>query len=135
MVHLDVKKVGVIPDGGGWRVHGRGSEQAKQSVRGRKRGGRARYTYLHTAIDGYSRLAYTEALPDEKARTAIGFTHRARAFFARHGITHIHRIVTDIQAWWRPWGSRWHGRPCEDPGCRRPLAVLLDRLGLVPLAC
>jgi transposase InsO family protein len=52
-------------------------------------------TYLHTAIDGYSRLAYTEALPDETARTAIGFTHRARAFFARHGIGHVHRIVTD----------------------------------------
>jgi transposase InsO family protein len=95
MVHLDVKKVGVIPDGGGWRVHGRGSEQAKQAVRGRKRGGRGRYTYLHTAIDGFSRLAYTEALPDETARTAIAFTHRARAFFTAHGIRHIHRIVTD----------------------------------------
>jgi transposase InsO family protein len=99
MVHLDVKKVGVIPDGGGWRVHGRGSEQAKHVRRGKTRGkthhGPARYTYLHTAIDGFSRLAYTEALPDEKARTAIGFVHRARAFFAAHGITHIHRIVTD----------------------------------------
>ncbi|TDQ04824.1 transposase IS481 family protein [Labedaea rhizosphaerae] len=101
MVHLDVKKVGVIPDGGGWRAHGRGSEQAKQSVRGRTRGGRARYTYLHTAIDGYSRLAYTEALPDEKAATAIAFTHRARAFLAAHGITHIHRIVTDNGACYR----------------------------------
>ena len=104
MVHVDVKKVGVIPDGGGWRVHGRGSEQAKQSVRGRARGknrGRARYTYLHTAIDGYSRLAYTEALPDETARTAIGFTHRARAFLARHGIRYVHRIVTDNGACYR----------------------------------
>jgi transposase InsO family protein len=101
MIHLDVKKVGVIPDGGGWRVHGRGSQAAKQSIRGRKRGGRARYTYLHTAIDGYSRLAYTEALPDETARTAIRFTHRARAFFARHGIRHVHRIVTDNGACYR----------------------------------
>jgi transposase len=101
MVHLDVKKVGQIPDGGGWRVHGKGSEQAKQSIRGRKRGGRARYTCLHSAVDGYSRLAYTEALPDETARTAIGFTHRARAFFAAHGITHIHRIVTDNGACYR----------------------------------
>jgi transposase len=101
MIHLDVKKVGVIPDGGGWRVHGRGSDQAKQSVRGRKRGGRSRYTYLHTAIDGFSRLAYTEALPDETARTAIAFTHRARAFFARHGIHHVYRIVTDNGACYR----------------------------------
>lgn len=95
MVHLDVKKVGQIPDGGGWRVHGRGSDHAKQVDRGKKRGDRPHYTYLHSAIDGYSRLAYTEALPDETAHTAIGFTHRARAFFAAHGITHIHRIVTD----------------------------------------
>jgi transposase len=101
MVHLDVKKVGVIPNGGGWRIHGRGTEAAKQSVRGRTRGGRGRYTYLHTAIDGFSRVAYTEALPDETARTTIGFTHRARAFLARHGITHIHRIVTDNGACYR----------------------------------
>jgi len=45
------------------------------------------YTYLHTAIDGFSRLAYTEALDDEKASTTIGFFCRARAFFAAHGIS------------------------------------------------
>lgn len=95
MVHLDVKKAGQIPDGGGWRVHGKGSDQDRLVARGKTRGQRARYTHLHSAVDGYSRLAYTEALPDETARTAIGFVHRARAFFARHGITHIHRIVTD----------------------------------------
>jgi transposase InsO family protein len=95
MVHLDVKKTGQIPDGGGWRIHGKDSEHARQVARAKTRGQRPRYTYLHSAVDGFSRLAYTEALPDEKARTAIGFVHRARAFFARHGITHIHRIVTD----------------------------------------
>ncbi|GAB3002857.1 hypothetical protein GCM10027184_69610 [Saccharothrix stipae] len=88
------------PDGGGWRVHGRGSEQAKQVERAKntgtgKSGASRSYTYLHSAVDGFSRLAYTEALPDEKAVTAISFTHRARAFFAAHGITDIHRIVTD----------------------------------------
>lgn len=46
-------------------------------------------------MDGFSRLAYTEALPDEKAATAIAFMHRVRAFFAAHGIIHIQRIVTD----------------------------------------
>jgi transposase InsO family protein len=95
MVHLDVKKVGRIPDGGGWRAHGRGSEQARRSKRATGRGPRVSYTYLHSAVDGFSRLAYTEALPDEKARTAIAFLSRARAFFAAHGISHIHRIVTD----------------------------------------
>jgi hypothetical protein len=78
-----------------------GRAQAKQAARGRKRGNRARYTYLHTAIDGYSRLAYTEALPDETAHTAITFTHRARAFFTRHGITPIHHITTDNGAYYR----------------------------------
>ncbi|MDT8915138.1 IS481 family transposase [Amycolatopsis sp. PS_44_ISF1] len=95
MVHLDVKKTGQIPDGGGWRVHGKGSDQDRLVARGKTRGQRPRYTYLHSAVDGYSRLAYTEALAAEKARTAIGFVHRARAVFARHGITHIHRLVTD----------------------------------------
>ncbi|WP_329073373.1 IS481 family transposase [Amycolatopsis sp. NBC_01480] len=101
MVHLDVKKTGQIPDGGGWRVHGKGSDQDRLVARSKTRGQRARYTYLHSAVDGYSRLAYTEALPDEKASTAIGFVHRARAFFAAHGITHIHRLVTDNGACYR----------------------------------
>lgn len=87
--------VGRIPDGGGWRVHGRGSEHAKKVERAKAAGARAGYVYLHSAVDGFSRLAYTEALSDEKASTAIGFVHRARVFFAAHGIGHIHRIVTD----------------------------------------
>src|SRR5690606_27704578 len=50
---------------------------------------------LHSAVDDYSRLAYTEALDDEKADTAVGFWLRAVAFFAEHGITPIHRVLTD----------------------------------------
>lgn len=88
-------EVGRIPDGGGWRAHGRGSVQAKAVDRAKAAGARAGYVYLHSAIDGYSRLAYTEALTDEKSSTAIAFMHRARAFFAAHGIARIHRIVTD----------------------------------------
>ncbi|BCT74177.1 IS481 family transposase [Sinomonas cyclohexanicum] len=95
MVHVDVKKVGRIPDGGGHRVHGRGSAQAKAAERAKAKGARAGYVYLHSAVDGHTRLAYTEALPDERAATAIGFVTRAKAFFAAHGITWIHRIVTD----------------------------------------
>ena len=95
MVHVDVKKVGRIPDGGGWRTHGKGSAHAKAVDRAKTKGARAGYVYLHSAVDGFSRLAYTEALPDEKAVTAIGFMHRARVFFAAHGITRISRIVTD----------------------------------------
>ena len=96
MVHLDVKKVGRIPDGGGWRAHGRGTKAAK-AAKAAKRGPGARigYTYLHSAVDGFSRLAYTEALDDEKADTTIGFFARARAFFTAHGISKLHRVVTD----------------------------------------
>ncbi|OEU95749.1 transposase [Streptomyces oceani] len=101
MVHLDVKKTGRIPDGGGWRAHGRGSDHAKHVARTKTRGNGPGYVYLHSAIDGFSRLAYTEALPDEKATTAVGFMHRARAFFAAHGIDHIQRIVTDNDACYR----------------------------------
>ena len=68
LVHLDVKKVGQIPPGGGWRVHGRGSAQTKRSKR-RPVG----YTYLHVAIDDYSRVAYVEAHNDETAKTLVGF--------------------------------------------------------------
>ena len=95
MVHLDVKKVGRIPDGGGWRIHGKGSDQAKAADRAKTKGARAGYTYLHSAVDGFSRLAYTEPLADEKATTAIAFMHRARAWFAVHGINRTTRIVTD----------------------------------------
>lgn len=90
MLHVDVKKVGRIRDGGGWRIHGRGSTQDKAKHRNR-----VGYTHLHSAVDGYSRLAYTEALPDEKATTTIGFITRARAWFAAHGISHVTRLVTD----------------------------------------
>ena len=101
MVHVDVKKVGRIPDGGGWRVHGKGSVQAKAVAAATAAGARAGYVYLHSAVDGYSRLAYTEPLADEKAITAIGFMHRARVWFAAHGIDRIERVVTDNGACYR----------------------------------
>jgi transposase InsO family protein len=87
LVHLDVKKLGRIPTGGGWRAHGRGNVAHHAHTRGG-------YTYIHSAVDAYSRLAYSEALNDETADTAIGFWQRAHAWFADHGI-HIERVLTD----------------------------------------
>ena len=100
MVHLDVKKAGRIPEGGGWFAHGRDSEAARAANRsksaakkqGHKIGG---YTYLYSAVDGYTRLAYTEVIQDEKAATAVEFLNKARAFFAAEGITGLGRVVTD----------------------------------------
>lgn len=109
MVHIDVKKVGRIPDGGGWRAHGKASEHAKVVARTKTRGTKTGYACLHSAIDGYSRLAYTEALPDERAVTAVAFLDRARTWFAAHGTTNIERIVTDNGSCLRPTPShkRW----------------------------
>ncbi|MDN4612733.1 IS481 family transposase [Arthrobacter burdickii] len=86
LVHLDVKKLGRIPAGGGWRAHGR-SEQ----VRGRGIG----YDYVHVAIDDHTRVGYAEVLPDEKGVTAAGFLVRAGTYFAEQGITRIERVITD----------------------------------------
>lgn len=95
MVHVDVKKLGRIPDGGGWRMHGRDTEAARASKRTGPGTGRVGYLFLHTAIDDYSRLAYTESLDDERGTTAADFWLRAVAFFAEHGVTPIHRVLTD----------------------------------------
>jgi hypothetical protein len=86
LIHVDVKKLGRIPDGGGWRAHGR-SEQ----VRGRGIG----YDYVHAAVDDHTRLAYAEIHPDERGSTAAGFLSRAADYFAAHGITRIERVITD----------------------------------------
>ncbi|MGP5268716.1 IS481 family transposase [Brachybacterium alimentarium] len=93
MVHMDVKKVGKLRDGGGWWAHGRGSDEALASKRAHKQ--KVGYTYLHSMEDGFSRLAYTEALEDEKAVTTIAFFHRALVFFAAHNIARITRLITD----------------------------------------
>lgn len=62
------------------------------------------HTYLPSAVDGYSRLAYFQAHADETVTTTIGFFARARAFFAAHGITRIVRVITDNGAKYRAAG-------------------------------
>lgn len=95
LVHVDITKLGRIPQGGGWRMHGVGTDAARASKRAGPGTGKVGYTYLHSALDDHSRLAYTEALDDEKAMTAVTFWHRAVAFFAVHDITPIHRVLSD----------------------------------------
>ncbi len=86
LVHVDIKKLGNIPDGGGHKVLGR---QA-----GRKTRSGAGYSYIHTAVDDHSRLAYSEILADERKETAVAFWGRAQAFFASCGVT-VERVLTD----------------------------------------
>jgi transposase InsO family protein len=88
LVHLDVKKLGRIPRGGGWRTHGRRARP--NNIRANRVG----YAFVHSAVDAYSRLAYSELLSDEQATTAAAFWARAVAFFTAHGIA-IERVLTD----------------------------------------
>ncbi len=90
LVHLDVKKVGRIPPGGGWRAHGR----ANTSARGTKRRPRVGYSYLHVAVDDHSRLAYVEALDNETADTLCGFFERARIWFRSIGVA-VDEVISD----------------------------------------
>jgi transposase InsO family protein len=113
MIHVDVKKLGRIPAGGGWWVHGRGTDGHRASKRQGEGTGRIGYTYLHSAIDDFSRLAYTEPLEDEKGVTAADFWLRAVVFFAEHGITSIRRVLTDNGSCYR---SRAWAKALEDTG-------------------
>jgi transposase InsO family protein len=91
LVHVDIKKLGRIPDGGGHRMLGR--RAGKKNNDGHGRGGRG-YSFLHHAVDDHSRLAYSEILSDERTTTATGFWERANAFFTAAGIT-VTAVMTD----------------------------------------
>lgn len=86
LVHVDVKKIGRIPDGGGWKAWGRGAV---------KRRTRVGYDYVHSAVDDHTRIAYSEIHQDEKGDTAAGFLTRAAEFFASVGIERIEAVMTD----------------------------------------
>ena len=88
LVHMDVKKLGKIPDGGGWKAHGR---QMGRPAAARKTG----FDYVHSLVDDHSRLAYSEILPDEKGPTCGAFLLRAADHFASHGIAKIDEVMTD----------------------------------------
>jgi transposase len=109
LLHMDVKKIGRIPPGGGWRAHGR---QAGSTARDRSR--RVGFDYVHSIIDDHSRVAYSEVLGDETAATTAGFFARALDQLNTLGITRIEAVMTD-----NAWNyTRSHA-----------LAVQLDQLG------
>jgi transposase InsO family protein len=90
LVHLDVKKLGKITDGGGWRARGRAATTAEKGKRAL-----VGYDYIHVAVDDHSRLAYAEILPDDKGATAAAFLTRAASYLAAAGIPAIERVLTD----------------------------------------
>jgi transposase InsO family protein len=97
LAHMDVKKIGRIPAGGGWRALGRAATAAARHQRGP-----VGYDYVHSLIDDHSRLAYSEVLDDEKGPTCAAFLERALVYFAEHGITRVERLMTD-----NAWAYRW----------------------------
>jgi transposase InsO family protein len=113
LVHIDVKKLGRIQGGAGWRVRGgRQHYNPKYTDRAGTVRRSVGYEYVHIAVDDYSRLAYAEVLGDEKAATIVGFLRRALAFFARHGIT-VERVLTDNGSGYR---SLLHTLACRQLG-------------------
>lgn len=89
LVHMDVKKIGRIPNGGGWRAHGR--EMGSTAARKRTRIG---YDYVHSVVDDHSRFAYSEILPDETAATCTAFFARAIERFQAAGVR-VDAVMTD----------------------------------------
>ena len=108
LVHMDVKKLGRIPAGGGWRGQG-WTVSNHQSNPDRTGVG---YDYVHSLVDDHSRLAYSEILPDEKGPTCAAFLARGIAYFAAHGISRIERLITD-----NAWAYRYSLRTlCAEQG-------------------
>ncbi len=87
LVHVDVKKVARVPDGGGWRARGAG-----EMDHGRGSGGGL--ACLHVAVDDMSRVCYAELLGDERKETCLGFVSRARDFYRSLGVE-VERVMTD----------------------------------------
>src|SRR4051794_20895356 len=99
LLHVDVKKLGNIPDGGGWRYVGRQQGNRHRAAtpdkpRSRHRGPLLGTAFVHTVLDDHSRVAYAEIHDDETAATAIGVLRRAAAWFAARGVT-VERVLSD----------------------------------------
>lgn len=84
LVHVDVKRLGRVPPGGGHRILG--------DVARRERG--IGYDYLHVAVDDATRVAYVAVRPDELAASTVSFITEAVAHFADLGIE-VERVMTD----------------------------------------
>jgi len=108
LIHVDIKKLGGIPDGGGWKTRGRGYKGEKSS----KVHGRAGYRYIHTAVDDRTRIAYSEILDNEQAVTAAGFWKRAAAWYTLIGIE-PQQVITDNGSCYR--SGLWY-RACAQTG-------------------
>jgi transposase InsO family protein len=117
LIHIDVKKLGRIEGGAGKRAFQSQRRQRHNPTRTDLEGKRRHYVgweYVHVCVDDYSRLAYAEVLPDQKTTTAIGFLHRAVAFYRHRGIR-VERLLTDNGS---AYVSALHALACRRLGLR-----------------
>ena len=119
LIHVDVKKLGNIPDGGGWRIVGRAQGMKNRAAtsgtgRSKHRGVLMRHAFVHTVIDDHSRVVYAEIHDDETALTAIGVLQRAISWFADHGVT-VERVLSDNGSAYRSHAWR---NACNDLGVK-----------------
>ena len=102
LIHVDVKKLGKVPDGGGWRYVGRQQGLRHRATTAARTGApKSKYRqpligtcYLHTVIDDHSRVAYVEARDDETKETSVDVLRNAVAWFEERGVT-VHRVLSD----------------------------------------
>ena len=99
LLHLDTKKLGRIA-GIGHRITG----DRRHRVRG------IGWEFLHVAIDGASRLAYVEVLPDERRETCAAFLRRAQRCYHRQGVR-LQEILTDNGS---AYSSKLFAQTCKD---------------------
>ena len=112
MIHVDVKKLGNIPDGGGWRYVGRFQGDRNRAITAKRTGKRGiagdmitGTAFVHTVIDDHSRVAYAEIHDDETAATAIAVLRRAVGWFAARGVT-VERVLSDNGSAYRSFAWR-----------------------------
>jgi transposase InsO family protein len=115
MLHMDVKKLGNIPDGGGWRMVGRARGQRNRTAtpttkRGKDGGKNLGHAFVHTVVDDHSRVAYAEIHDDETALTAAGVLRRAVLWFTARGVV-VERVLTDNGSCYR---SKLFRQQCLD---------------------
>jgi transposase InsO family protein len=117
LVHVDVKKLGNIPDGGGWRFVGRQQGDRNRAAtpglpRSKYRDPLSGHAFIHSVLDDHSRVVYSEIHNDEKAITAAGVLRRATAWFAARGVR-VERVLSDNGACYR---SRLWKLTCAELG-------------------
>jgi transposase InsO family protein len=99
MLHVDLKKLGNVPDGGGWRYVGRHQGRRNRAAtpghwRNAHRDPIIGKAFVHTVLDDHSRVAYAEIHDDETAATATAVLRNAVAWFAARGVT-VERVLSD----------------------------------------